>query len=178
MRIVAGELRGRRLASLPVGSRVRPTSDRAREALFSILGDITGLHVLDLFCGTGALGIEALSRGAAPVTLVDTDARPAAANIEALGLGERVELLREDALTFLRRTTETYDLITCDPPYDEAPSLASGLAGGLPARVAAGGRVVVETASTTPMPLDLIGFHLERERRYGGSLLRIWRNDE
>src|SRR5687768_2365603 len=101
----------------PRGRDVRPTSDRAREALFSILGDVAGLDVLDLYAGTGALGIEALSRGAASATLVDLEAGAARANVAALELEDRAQVRAVDALEFLRGAGPDYDLILCDPPY-------------------------------------------------------------
>ena len=85
MRVIAGELKGRRLVA-PRGWKVRPTSDRVREAVFSALGDVESATVLDLYCGTGALAIEALSRGAAHATLVDRDTRAALGNVQSLGL--------------------------------------------------------------------------------------------
>src|SRR5919106_3094567 len=97
MRIVAGERGGRRLVA-PRGWRVRPTSDRVREAIFSALGDIEDMRVLDLYCGTGALAIEAISRGAAQATLVDRDVRAALGNVRYLGLQDRADLVRADAL--------------------------------------------------------------------------------
>ena len=102
MRVVAGEFGGRRLAA-PRGARTRPTADRVREALFSMLGDLSGLRVLDLYAGSGALGIEALSRGAGSAVFVESDARAAAVlerNLASLGLEQRV--LRRDVLRFLR----------------------------------------------------------------------------
>src|SRR6476659_1402818 len=101
MRVIAGELKGQRLVA-PRGWKVRPTSDRVREAVFSALGGIDGTHVLDLYCGTGALGIEALSRGAASVVFVDRDTRPALGNVERLGLRDRTELIRADVARWLR----------------------------------------------------------------------------
>lgn len=170
MRVVAGELGGRRLTA-PKGKKVRPTSDRAREALFSILGDVSGATVCDLFCGTGALGIEALSRGACRAVLVDTDIGPAEVNTEALGLGERADLVRQDALAYLRSTTETFDLILCDPPYTLAARLARDLETLVPSRLRHHGRLVTESAFRTPMELSL---KLEDERVYGEASLRIW----
>ena len=106
MRVIAGELGGRRLVA-PRGWKVRPTSDRVREAIFSALGDrVSGASVLDLYCGTGALAIEALSRGAAKATLVDRDTRAALGNVEHLGLGERVELVRADVSRWLAGRAE------------------------------------------------------------------------
>ena len=100
-RIVAGTHGGRRLAT-PAGRGTRPTSDRVREALFSILGDVEGAAVLDLYCGTGALGIEAVSRGAAGAVLVDTHTALAYRNVSELGLGDRCEVVRSDARAYLR----------------------------------------------------------------------------
>src|SRR5215218_356644 len=104
MRIIAGELKGQRLVA-PRGWKVRPTSDRVREAVFSALGDIAAARVLDLYCGTGALAIEALSRGAASAVLVDRDTRPALGNVERLGLDRRVELVRGDVGRWIEQVT-------------------------------------------------------------------------
>ena len=122
MRIVAGEYGGRRLHA-PRGTRTRPTADRVREALFSMLGDVSGARVLDLYAGSGALGIEALSRGAASAVFVERDARAAATitrNLDALGAD--AEVRRQDALRFLASGAGPFDLVFCDPPYDLAPS--------------------------------------------------------
>src|SRR4051794_34321986 len=109
MRVIAGTLGGRRLKT-PAGRGTRPTSDRVREALFSMLGELGGARVLDLFAGTGALGIEALSRGAGRAVFVERDTRAAAVlseNLAALGLGlERAELRRAEALAALRTAAE------------------------------------------------------------------------
>lgn len=175
MRVVAGELRGRRLES-PRGDAVRPTSDRAREALFSILGDVGGLEVLDLYCGTGALGIEALSRGAARATLVDTDTRPAARNVEVLGLTSRTELVRGDAIGYLGSGDARFGLILCDPPYTLADRLAPELRKALPGRLSPQGALVVESLASAPLELGP-AFALEDDRRYGAASLRIWRHE-
>lgn len=169
MRIVAGELGGRRIRA-PLGAQLRPTSDRVREALFSILGDLEGLAVLDLFCGTGALGIEAISRGAVAATLVDATIAPASRNVEELGIGSRCRLVGGDALAFLRREGPAYDLVFCDPPYRLARRFASDLDRLLHPRLGAGARVIVETAAEEPIELSL---PLLDERRYGSTLIRI-----
>jgi 16S rRNA (guanine966-N2)-methyltransferase len=121
VRIVAGEFRGRRLIA-PEDPRVRPTADRVREAWFSILGDrVVGARVLDLYAGSGALGLEALSRGARHATLVEIAAPSLdaiGANVAALGVGPRVEVLRRDVLRYLDRLdAEPFDLALADPPY-------------------------------------------------------------
>ena len=174
MRVVAGELKGRRLIA-PAGEEVRPTSDRAREALFSMLGDVTGLEVLDLFAGTGALAIEALSRGAAAATLVDARADTARANVEALDLEDRAEIVTGDALEFLRNEGRRFGLILCDPPYRLAARLGPDLDQLLPPRVLPGGRIVAESSAREPLDLSL---EPVRERRYGEALLRIYELDQ
>lgn len=170
MRVVGGEFRGRRLKA-PGGTAVRPTSDRAREALFSILGDISGADVCDLFCGTGALGIEALSRGARHVVLVDDDTSPVQANVDAMGISERVHIVRRDAFEYLGSATATFDLILCDPPYTLAARVARDLEMLVPSRLREGGRLVTESPSRSPMELDLT---LDDDRVYGEASLRIW----
>ena len=172
MRVVAGELRGRRLLSPPRGSEVRPTADRVREALFSILGDVEGALVLDLFSGTGALGIEALSRGAGRAVFVDSQIGPVQRNVTALGLEDRAELVRSDALAYLGREGPGFDLILCDPPYRLARRIGPELDQLVPPRLAPGGRFVAESAASEPVELAI---EPERERRYGDTLLRVWR---
>jgi 16S rRNA (guanine966-N2)-methyltransferase len=177
VRVVAGRFGGRRLTA-PPGQSTRPTSDRVREALFSALGPLGGERVLDLYAGSGALGIEALSRGAAHATLVDNDARAIAVigrNLDALGLGpEEATLRRRDALRALRDASEasaTYDLVFIDPPYRLAAGLGPDLAAALEPVLAPGARVVGE--SDRRAPLDLPGLSTTFERRYGDTLLRI-----
>ena len=117
MRIIAGAFRGRKLKEFK-GREVRPTSDRAREALFNILGNIGGDSFLDLYCGTGAVGLEAASRGAEKVTLVDLSKESIAlARDNAETLKAKVSIVNSDALSFLSRLKEEYDYIFLDPPY-------------------------------------------------------------
>jgi len=171
MRVVAGELKGRRLATPPRRSgAVRPTADRVREALFAILGEIDGAGVLDLYCGTGALGIEALSRGAGRAKLVDTNLSLARRNVRDLGLESRVTLVRSDALRYLRRSRGRFDLIFCDPPYRLADRLEGELDSLIPGRLAEGGRLICESAARRPIRLTM---PLMVERRYGDTLIRI-----
>jgi 16S rRNA (guanine966-N2)-methyltransferase len=176
LRVVGGELRGRRLIGPPGRTRaVRPTSDRAREALFSILGDVSDARVLDLFCGTGALGIEAVSRGAASAVLVDTDPRLARRNVAELGLEDRCRVVRSDAVRFLARSRESFDLILSDPPYRRPERLPGDLDRLLPRRLDSRGRVVVESSAREPLELDL---PVVAERRFGEALIRIHALDE
>jgi 16S rRNA (guanine966-N2)-methyltransferase len=169
MRIVAGELRGRRLEA-PKGVGVRPTADRVREAVFSILGHIGGARVLDLYCGTGALAIEAISRGAENAVLVDTSPDVARRNVEALNLGDRCEIVRGDVTRHLRRESKSFDLVFCDPPYKLADRLESELDSLVPDRLAPGGRVIIESDVRRPLDLDL---PIQVERRYGDTLIRV-----
>jgi 16S rRNA (guanine966-N2)-methyltransferase len=169
VRIVAGELGGRRLEA-PRGAAVRPTADRVREALFSILGDVSDARVLDLYCGTGALGIEALSRGAVTAELVDTRPATVRRNVEALGLEGRATVVRSDAMRYLRRQDARFDLVFCDPPYELAARLAPELDELAPSRLAEGGRLITESGLRRPIELEL---PLLVERRYGDTLVRI-----
>lgn len=178
MRIVAGEYRGRRLTS-PTWDGVRPTSDRLRETLFNILGpSIAGARVLDGYAGTGAIGIEALSRGAAHVTFVDRDRRARQlieANLSQLGLSaanDRV-IIRADFMTAARgHAGESFDLIILDPPYAD-DSAAQALAHAAPL-AGSGTRVVVEHASRFPAPAAADGLQLRRTVTAGDSALSFY----
>jgi 16S rRNA (guanine966-N2)-methyltransferase len=167
MRVLGGELRGRRLVA-PRGWKVRPTPARVREAIFSTVGDVSEARVLDLFCGTGALAVEALSRGAAHATLVDRDTRVALGNVEMLGLRERTELISADVPRWLARATGEFDLIFLDPPYRLADRVGPELDPHLPKHLATGGRVIAESAARRPLALTLPAL---RERRYGDTLV-------
>ena len=172
MRVVAGRLSGRTIAAPPGRSRaIRPTSDRARETLFAILGDVSDLLVLDLFCGTGALAIEAISRGADAAVLVDRRTALARRNATELGIANRCEIVRSDALRYLERTEQRFGLICCDPPYRLADRLEPQLARHLPPRLAKWGRLAVECSARRPLELEL---PLLAERRIGEALIRVW----
>ena len=174
MRVVAGRYGGRRLVA-PPGDATRPTSDRVRESLFSVLGpSVGGARVLDLYAGTGALGIEALSRGAGAAVFVDR--APAAikairANLQALGI--EAEVRRIQARAALRAAAvagEAYDLIFLDPPYRRPAELGRELSKALPAVLAPGARVVSESDRRDRLELSL---PLSDERRYGDTVIRI-----
>jgi 16S rRNA (guanine966-N2)-methyltransferase len=176
VRVVAGRFGGRRLQA-PPGRGTRPTSDRVREALFSTLGPLDGARVLDLFAGSGALAIEALSRGAASALLVERDPRTVAvirANLEALGLGAPEATVHAGparaALRSASARGDTYDLIFLDPPYRSAPGLGQELSAALEPLLAGGGRVVTESDRRAPLELAIPLIH---ERRYGDTLIRI-----
>jgi 16S rRNA (guanine966-N2)-methyltransferase len=174
MRVIGGRLGGRRLASPPNRSReLRPTSDRARETLFALLGDVSDLLVLDLFCGTGALAIEALSRGADSAVLVDRAPALARRNVEALGLANRCEVVRSDAIRYLRSTEQRFGLILCDPPYRLADRLEPELSQHLPPRLARRARLAIECSARRPLELEAPGMTLVDERRIGEALIRV-----
>jgi 16S rRNA (guanine966-N2)-methyltransferase len=170
MRITGGELRGRGLHVPRTG--VRPTTGRVREALFSMLGGVDGARVLDLFSGSGSLGIEALSRGASEATLVDTRPGAARRNLMSLGLTDRAEAVGSDAARFLRRAQpQSFDLVLCDPPYRLADPLAADLVQLIPGVLAAGGRAMTESSPERPLDLQL---PLLTERTYGDTMIRIY----
>ncbi len=180
MRIVAGSARGVRLAPVPEG--VRPVSDRAREGLFSSLGvRVPGARVLDLFAGTGAMGIEALSRGAADAVFVDRAHTASAAvfeNLERAHVAEHATVVTRPVLTFLREGAQTasFDVVFLDPPYDlGAPELDDTLAVLAAGNWLSPGWTVVLTrakkSSTYGIPLH---WSAARELRYGDSLLTLF----
>ncbi len=178
MRVIGGRLGGRRLQA-PRGSRTRPTSEMVREAIFSMLDDVGGAVVLDLFAGTGAMGIEALSRGARRAVFIERD--PGAfsvlqANLSSLELGLEQALARrarvEAAMGAARRAGETYDLVFIDPPYRHAPEWGPVLGAALPDLLSPGARVVVESDPRSPLELPL---PVERDRRHGHTLITIHR---
>ena len=170
MRVVAGAFKGRRLVA-PRGVRTRPTADRVREALFSMLADVEGARVLDLYAGSGALGIEALSRGASSAVFVDDDALAVAAierNLEPLGADGTV--VRADVERYLDRAAGAFDLVFCDPPYACAARLAGPLAELLPALTSEDARIVTESDKRNPLVLP---FPLRVERTYGDTRIAI-----
>jgi 16S rRNA (guanine966-N2)-methyltransferase len=177
VRVIAGELKGQRLVA-PKGWKVRPTSDRVREAIFSALGDrVEGARVLDLYCGTGALAIEALSRGAASAVLVDQDTRPALGNVQRLGLADRAELVRADIDRWLGQVSAAdaagkFDLVFVDAPYRLADRVSRHLNEHLPMLLAENGRAVVESGARRPLRLDSL--ELLRQRRYGAADVTIY----
>jgi 16S rRNA (guanine966-N2)-methyltransferase len=180
VRVIAGDLKGQLLVA-PRGWKVRPTSDRAREAIFSVLGmRVEGARLLDLYCGTGALAIEALSRGAAHATMVDRDTRAALGNVERLALGERVELVRADVSRWLAagedNPTRSFDLVFVDAPYRLADRVGQELDIRLPDLLAEGGRAIVESGARRPLRIDSLP--RLRQRRYGAADVSIYGSAE
>lgn len=176
MRIIAGEYRGRKLAG-PVAPGVRPTSDRLRETLFNLVDvETPGRRVLDVFAGTGAVGLEALSRGAAHVTFVERDARAAgviARNAATCGATDRCIIVRSDATKLAQRLDpERFDLVFLDPPYD-FDGLDRALAEAA-ALVAPGGLVVLEHARRREPPSGTPALTMRRQVTAGDSQLTFY----
>ncbi len=178
MRIVGGRWRGRSLKG-PSSDAIRPTSDRLRETIFNILqhgydDPVEGARVLDLFAGSGALGIEALSRGARSAVFVDRSHKAITAiraNLTALGIEAEVRPIEaRAALRAASARHEAYDLVFLDPPYRRAGELGRELSEGLTTVLAPGGRVVTESDRRAPLELDM---PLADERRYGDTVIRI-----
>lgn len=172
MRVIAGEAKGRRLVA-PRGATTRPATDRVRESIFGTLGSrCEGARALDLFAGSGALGVEALSRGAASATFVERDAAAVEAirrNLATTGFGDRATIVRGDASAVLRVTTERYELVFVDPPYADVELLVLLLAGPDLRRVAGGLVVVrVQRRHAPPTPDQ---WTIERERVVGDDVV-------
>ena len=172
MRIISGSHRGARIAA-PPGLTTRPTGDRVREAAFNLIGPVDGAIVLDLFAGSGAMGIEALSRGAASATFVESDrvaCRTIAENLAKLKLtGARVDC--RDAVWALGQESRTYDLVVVDPPYELWAELEPRLAAGLARVLAPDGVLIVETGARTEPALPLAQ---RTSRRYGSARLSVF----
>ena len=175
MRIIAGSRRGHRIEA-PKGLVTRPTGDRVREAAFNLIGPVDGATVLDLFAGSGAMGLEALSRGADRAVFVESDPEAARAierNLDKLRL-TGASIVRAEARTALAAETSArrvYDLVIADAPYDEWPALERALTPYLADVLAPNGLLVVETAARTQpdLPLDL-----RTSRRYGSARLTLY----
>ncbi len=161
----------------PRGSGTRPTSDMVREALFSMLHDVTGSRVADYFAGSGALGLEALSRGAARADFCDTSQAAVTAirqNVEKLGYGDRASVHRGDAVSRLAadaRAARTYDLMLIDPPYTMLTELQRHMSLHMPQILAPDGRLVIESSATWEPVLD--GFSVARTRAHGSTRLTV-----
>jgi 16S rRNA (guanine966-N2)-methyltransferase len=170
VRIIGGEHRGRRIAA-PKGTRTRPTSDRVRENAFNLIGPVDDASVLDLYAGSGAMGLEALSRGAASCVFVESDrdaCRTINANLDTLRLHATV--LCQDVSRALAQERRTYELVLCDPPYDvDATTLAAPLARVLEP----GGLLVLETSGRDDPPV-LDGLEERTSRRYGSARLTLF----
>jgi 16S rRNA (guanine966-N2)-methyltransferase len=175
VRIIAGERRGARIAA-PKGDATRPTGDRVREAAYNLIGPVDDTAVLDLFAGSGAMGLEALSRGARRCVFVDSDRAACAvikANLEKLRLTGAL-VLQKDAFQALREERgagRTYDLVVVDPPYGTWPDHEPRLAEALPALLGPDGVIVVETAARIEPQLPLA---VVTSRRYGSARITLF----
>jgi 16S rRNA (guanine966-N2)-methyltransferase len=175
VRIIAGSRKGARIFA-PKGLETRPTGDRAREAAFGLVGPVTGASVLDLFAGSGAMGLEALSRGAVSAVLVESHQeawRAIDRNLAKLRLtGARV--VRSDAIRFLSAERGRYDVVFVDPPYELVESLLMPLAQHLPRVLAENGLVVFESAATCKPELPLA---VQASRRYGATRITLFAHE-
>jgi 16S rRNA (guanine966-N2)-methyltransferase len=171
MRIIAGSRKGHTIHA-PKGLDTRPTGDRVREAVFNLIGPVDGASVLDLFAGSGALGLEALSRGAERAVFVDSEreaVRAIESNLDKLKLSGEVR--QEDALRFLAVERRRFDLVLVDPPYERFAEFARELARYLPGVQAENGLLVVETAAREEPELPL---PQRTSRRYGAARITLF----
>lgn len=175
MRIIAGRLGGR-VFETPGTHRTHPMSDKVKGALFNVLGDLDGLTVLDAFAGSGALGFEAISRGAKHVTLIDNERiaqKTIADNITVLGLAKNVKLIKASANAWLSTNEDaTFNIVLCDPPYD---NLQLSLLTRLAEHVADQGIIVVSLPPKAAFELSPDNFELEVSKDYGDARLVFYR---
>lgn len=179
MRVITGSARGRKLATRE-GQAVRPTPERVKEALFSIIQfQVEGRRALDLFAGSGQLGIEALSRGAREAVFVDESAESAAVvqkNVESCGLSESARVVRSDFADYLAGNCGTFDLAFLDPPY--RTGLLQRALPLVVSRMNPGGTVVCEHPSDEELPPEAAGFRKEKSYRYGKVMLTLYRRKD
>lgn len=175
LRVIAGEHRGRKLAT-PPGRATRPTGDRVRESLFNLLGPaVDGARVLDLFAGSGALGIEALSRGAAHAVFVERNRdalRALRANVAALRLEGRCTILPGDAWDDSGAAAGPFDLILADPPWGD--EVEERVVAAAARRLSPGGMLVLEHPARRPSPEPPFGLPVLKARRYGDTALTLY----
>ena len=180
MRIIAGRHRGRKLKA-PRGLATRPVLARVREALFNVLGDVAGARVLDLYAGTGALGIEALSRGAASLVAVDSGIRQNRIIRENLAcLGEDAEVVRADVGRLLKKKAaggETFELVFADPPYEKGLAVGTVEAVFGLGLLAAGGVMCVTVRHSETLPAEVDEGRVIFDRRYGETRLVLYKRD-
>jgi len=181
MRVISGTARGTILKA-PDGMTTRPTADRVKEALFSIIQyDLPGTKVLDLFGGTGQLGIEALSRGAKKACFVDANKNANAVireNLKRTGFTESAEVIRTDYLSYLKSTSEKFDIIFLDPPYAEV-FLENALKMITEIDILqSGGIIVTERPVGKELLWEFEGFTRSRDYKYGSTLLALYRKEQ
>lgn len=176
MRVITGAARGRRLSTVE-GLDVRPTAERVKEAVFSAVQlEIEGARMLDLFCGSGQMGIEGLSRGAASCVFVDNGRRScetARKNLNTVGFMDRARLFQTDALAFLEASGDTFDFVFLDPPYSQG--LAERALPLLVPRMSPAGAIFAEHDSRDPLPEECGGFVRVKQYRYGRVSVSAYR---
>jgi len=179
MRVITGSARGKRLIT-PEGRDVRPTPEKVKEALFSALQfDIEGRRILDLFAGSGQLGIEALSRGAESAVLVDNSAisvRTATANVSSCGFEGKARVVRSDFATYCAMSRETFDIVFLDPPYNEG-LLVPAIKAVLPL-LSDYATVVCEHPPEVVLDEEIGGLKIWRTYRYGKILITVYRKGD
>ena len=179
MRVITGTARGRKLLT-PEGLDTRPTTDKVKEAVCSALQfDFPGAHVLDLFAGSGQMGIEALSRGARRATFIDADNRALSCirqNVKACGFADIAAVLKSDAVSFLQRTGERFDIAFLDPPYrhDILPQILPILA----EKMQKNGIIVCEHEPECKLSQRILNFDLQKQKKYGKIMISVFRNPE
>lgn len=180
MRVITGSARGRKLRTPSGGEIVRPTTDKVKEAMFSIVQfELENAVVLDAFAGSGQLGIEALSRGARQAYFTEenkTAFEVVQSNLQTTGLYERATLLQTDVFSFLARTEECFDIVFSDPPYEKG--LTERILPLLSARCRAGALVMCETAAAEELPASVGELQKLREYKYGKTKLTTYRKSE
>ena len=177
VRVIAGEYRGRKLFG-PKTNAVRPTPDRVREALFNILGELEDTKVLDLFCGTGAVAIEALSRGATKVTLVDRNISVARKNLTSIGLLKKATLHKTDFRQALLRLEDKYDFIFVDPPYDMVLDAVSDILKFASTHLKPEGTLIFEHPKRTELSEEAHAMQCTQTRLYGDTALSFYVHKE
>ena len=179
MRVITGTARGKRLLSLE-GNDVRPTTDRVKEAMFSsIQFELEGAYVADLYCGTGQLGIEALSRGARFCTFVDQSRdsqNVTKENLELAGVSSHSKVAPQECLSFIKSTEATFDIVILDPPYNNphTPEMIQLIS----KKMNDTGVILCETGKTEDLPTEANGFVLHKQSRYGQIKLSIYRKPQ
>lgn len=179
MRVITGTARGRQLIT-PEGMDTRPTTDKVKEAVCSSLQfDFEGANVLDLFAGSGQMAIEALSRGAARATFVDADQRAITCirqNVKVCGFMDQATILKSDAISFLQRTTEHFNIVFLDPPYRH--DILQQILPILAEKIQENGIIVCEHEPECKLSERILNFDLQKQKKYGKIIISIYRNAE
>ena len=177
MRVITGSARGRKLIT-PEGLDTRPTTDKVKEAVCSSLQfDFPGANVLDLFAGSGQMGIEALSRGANRATFIDADSRALSCikqNVKACGFLDQATVLKSDAVSFLHRTGEKFDIAFLDPPYRNG--ILQQILPILAEKMQKNGIIVCEHEPECKLSERILNFDLQKQKKYGKIIISVYRN--